>query len=320
MYTYLNTICAVLFNITVSLSIVMVNKYLYVHVRFPNMTLTFMHFITTFLSLQICQIAGMFSIKKVPILAMLPLALNFCGFVVLTNLSLGSNTVGTYQLAKVMTTPCVLLIQYLSYRKSTSKKIQATVVPIVVGVTLNFMYDIKLTTLGTIYALSGVVVTSFYQVMVGEKQKEFELNSMQLLYYQAPLSALILLLPALYFEPVSSLLTRTWTTTELAAIVCSCLIAFAVNISIYWIIGNTSAMTYNMTGHTKFCITTAAGYVVFGEEMSFNQVIGFLLTLGGIICYTHFRMQENDKMKKKQMENEKYLLTSCNSIPNSTKC
>lgn len=51
--------------------------------------------------------------------------------------------------------------------------------------------------------------------MVGEKQKEFELNSMQLLYYQAPLSALILLLPALYFEPVSSLLTRTWTTTEL---------------------------------------------------------------------------------------------------------
>ena len=99
-------------------------------------------------------------------------------------------------------------------------------------------------------------------------------------------------------------------------------------------------MTYNMTGHTKFCITTAAGYVVFGEEMSFNQVIGFLLTLGGIICYTHFRvsknylrittdgkvifswhqMQENDKMKKKQMENEKYLLTSCNSIPNSTKC
>lgn len=165
MYTYLNTICAVLFNITVSLSIVMVNKYLYVHVRFPNMTLTFMHFITTFLSLQICQIAGMFSIKKVPILAMLPLALNFCGFVVLTNLSLGSNTVGTYQLAKVMTTPCVLLIQYLSYGKSTSKKIQATVVPIVVGVTLNFMYDIKLTTLGTIYALSGVVVTSFYQVV-----------------------------------------------------------------------------------------------------------------------------------------------------------
>ena len=81
--------------------------------------------------------------------------------------------------------------------------------------------------------------------------------------------------------------------SQQAAIVCSCLIAFAVNISIYWIIGNTSAMTYNMTGHTKFCITTAAGYVVFGEEMSFNQVIGFLLTLGGIICYTHFRVSKD---------------------------
>lgn len=59
---------------------------------------------------------------------MIPLALCFCGFVVVTNLSLENNSVGTYQVAKVMTTPCVLLIQYYCYGKFASKATILTVV------------------------------------------------------------------------------------------------------------------------------------------------------------------------------------------------
>jgi solute carrier family 35 protein E3 len=59
---------------------------------------------------------------------MIPLALCFCGFVVLTNLSLENNSVGTYQVAKVMTTPCVLLIQYYYYGKSVNTATLLTVV------------------------------------------------------------------------------------------------------------------------------------------------------------------------------------------------
>ena len=51
--------------------------------------------------------------------------------------------------------------------------------------------------------------------MIGEKQKEFDLDSMQLLYYQAPLSALLLVLPVLWCEPISALVTRSWATIEL---------------------------------------------------------------------------------------------------------
>jgi len=91
------------------------------------------------------------------------------------------------------------------------------------------MYDLKYNTLGTVYALLGVVITSFYQVvsltqqflrykssnnlffkLVGEKQKEFQLSSMQLLYYQAPISAVILIIPVLVFEPVSNISQGSW--------------------------------------------------------------------------------------------------------------
>jgi solute carrier family 35 protein E3 len=38
---------------------------------------------------------------------------------------------------------------------------------------------------------------------IGEKQKEFEVNSMQLLFYQAPLSAIILSFIVPFFEPLT---------------------------------------------------------------------------------------------------------------------
>ena len=103
-------------------------------------------------------------------------------------------------------------------------------IPITLGVFINSYYDIKFTVLGTVYALVGVMVTSWYQVvsvlclnwqcvicnfacivtfffllqLVGSKQKDLQANSMQLLYYQAPMSSLMLLVIIPFFEPVFS--------------------------------------------------------------------------------------------------------------------
>ena len=56
------------------------------------------------------------------------LSITFCGFVVLTNLSLQFNTVGTYQLIKAMTTPCIIIIHTLFYGRKYSMKIKLTLV------------------------------------------------------------------------------------------------------------------------------------------------------------------------------------------------
>lgn len=44
-----------------------------------------------------------------------------------------------------------------------------------------------------------------------------------------------------------------------------------------------------MAGHLKFCLTVAAGYALFDEPLSFNQLAGLLLTLAGVVAYTHLR-------------------------------
>ena len=115
-------------NILFSIVIVLLNKWIYTHYGFPNITMTCLHFVFTTVGLVICQKCGVFQPKSLPVLKMLPLSLTFCGFVVFTNLSLQTNTVGTYQLAKTMTTPCIILIQTQYYARQFSTKVKLTLV------------------------------------------------------------------------------------------------------------------------------------------------------------------------------------------------
>lgn len=290
-------IASLLINLLSSICIVFINKWIYVHYGFPNMTLTLVHFVITWLGLYICQKMNIFSPKSLPIRRIVWLALSFCGFVAFTNLSLQNNSIGTYQLAKAMTTPVIIIIQTLYYKKTFSTKIKLTLVPITLGVILNSWYDVKFNLLGTVFASLGVLVTSLYQVWVGAKQHELQVNSMQLLYYQAPLSASFLLCIVPLFEPLTGNggIFGPWSIPALAIVLFSGVMAFLVNLSIYWIIGNTSAVTYNMFGHFKFCITLVGGYVLFEDPLSLNQALGILCTLAGIVSYTHIKLKEQEE-------------------------
>ncbi|XP_071960300.1 solute carrier family 35 member E3-like isoform X2 [Antedon mediterranea] len=287
-------------NLCSSVTIVFLNKWLYVNYGFPNITLTCIHFMMTSLGLHICRHLNIFSPKSLPIMSVLPLSLTFCGFVVFTNLSLQNNTVGTYQLAKAMTTPCILIIQSCFYNQHYSTKIKLTLIPITVGVILNSYYDVKFNVTGTVYATLGVLVTSLYQVWVSTKQKEFQVNSMQLLYYQAPISSVLILCIIPYFEPVfgEGGIFQPWPSGAIITMLASATVAFSVNLSIFWIIGNTSPVTYNMVGHFKFCLTLLGGFFLFQDPLRANQVVGVCMTLSGIILYTRFKLKEQQLSKQ----------------------
>uniref|UniRef100_A0A3P8UST5 Nucleoporin 107 n=2 Tax=Cynoglossus semilaevis TaxID=244447 RepID=A0A3P8UST5_CYNSE len=294
-------ISGLLINLFSSICIVFINKWIYVHYSFPNMTLTLVHFVSTWLGLYVCNKMNMFSPKRLPIRRIVWLALSFCGFVAFTNLSLQNNSIGTYQLAKAMTTPVIILIQTTYYNKTFSTKIKLTLVPITLGVILNSYYDVRFNVPGTVFASLGVLVTSLYQVWVGAKQHELQVNSMQLLYYQAPLSSAFLLSIIPIFEPVTGKggIFGPWSIPAMMTVLFSGMVAFLVNLSIYWIIGNTSPVTYNMFGHFKFCITLVGGYLLFHDPLSLNQALGILCTLAGILSYTHFKLMEQEEGKSR---------------------
>ena len=115
---------------------------------------------------------------------------------------------------------------------------------------------------------------------------------MQLLLYQAPLSAIILALIIPFFEPLfdnKGLFDFDRSLTEWIFILVSGLMAFLVNVSIYWIIGTTSALTYNMVGNVKLSLIIAVGYILFKDPIKYQQILAITLVNIGIISFIYIK-------------------------------
>ena len=226
-------------NIISSIAIIFLNKYIFSHCQIKTMTLTTIHMMITSLGLCFCLKMRTFTRKAVLIIKILPLSIAYCAFVVFTNLSLEHNTIGTYQLFKVLTTPVVALISWQYYKIKYSSMVISTLIPVVIGVCTHSVNDIQLTLLGTMIASIGVLSASLYQVWVGERLKELEMNSQQLLFYQAPLSALLLIPLIFFMEDMPIYQTTEEQQNAIVAVLVSGIVAFAVNLSVYWVIKNT---------------------------------------------------------------------------------
>eukprot|EP01112_Ceratiomyxa_fruticulosa_P002976 TRINITY_DN1338_c0_g1_i2.p1 TRINITY_DN1338_c0_g1~~TRINITY_DN1338_c0_g1_i2.p1 ORF type:complete len:345 (+),score=51.87 TRINITY_DN1338_c0_g1_i2:558-1592(+) len=287
----------IVLNITSSIAIVISNKWVF---QFSGYTfgtaLTVIHFVVTFIGLWVCAQFGIFTIKRLRILDVVPLSLLFCGFVVFTNLSLQYNSVGFYQVMKVLTTPFIVFVQMFYYRMNFEKMVKLSLIPLCIGVALASASDVSVNMVGTIYALVGVVITSFYQIMIGQYQKSLGVDSMQLLFFQAPISAVLLLPIVPVFDNFTALMAYEYDVWNVSLILLSAVLAFFVNLSIFLVIGRTSAVTYNVVGHFKLCVLIFSGFVVFGNPIKFWNITGLIVTVISVMIYTHVKLQAQAKV------------------------
>ena len=67
--------------------------------------------------------------------------------------------------------------------------------------------------------------------------------------------------------------------------------AYLVNYTSFWIIGNTSIITYAVFSKLKLCATILSGPLIFGDKLNFKQIQGIMLTLVGVFYYTYVKYQ-----------------------------
>lgn len=281
-----------LLNVISSIALVFTNKAVfdYPELRGMPMLFTAFHFAFTALGLYVFSrpFVGLFEAKYVSWKKMLPISLAFAQFVVSTNLSLAFNSVAFYQMAKVLTTPVIVVINLVFYRKYVSLKVASALGCTCLGVACTIAGEFGTSIPGTIFAGTGVLVTSVYQIWIGTKQKQFDVTSSQLLLNQAPSSALMLLIVAPFSDSIptfSSVPAAGW-----VAFFFSGVIALLVNLSQFLIIGKTSAVTYNVVGHMKTCIIVTAGWAMANQAVATNDIVGVLLAIGGALAYTYYSM------------------------------
>ena len=97
----------------------------------------------------------------------------------------------------MLTTPVIVLIQFILYSIRLPRPQLVALVPVCAGVALATVSDLETNWRGSLFGTLGIVSTSLYQIWVKTEQERFNCSSEQLLFYQAPISAciLVVLLP-----------------------------------------------------------------------------------------------------------------------------
>jgi solute carrier family 35 protein E3 len=213
-----------------------------------------------------------------------------CLNVVLPNLSLAFSTVTVYQLCRVLLTPSTAIINFVFYRATIPRAAALALIPVCVGVGVTSYYDTKpaasdavatTSSLGIFFALSGVLASSAYTVLIAAYHKKLQMSSSQLLLNQAPISSIMLLfaVPLVDHVPVlSDVPTYRW-----LMILMSGGFAALINISQFFIVAGSGPVSSTVVGHLKTVSIVGIGWAVGGRSVADKSALGVVMTVGGIV-------------------------------------
>ncbi|KAI3395529.1 hypothetical protein diail_1246 [Diaporthe ilicicola] len=297
-------------NTLATIGIVFVNKAIFSDpsLKLAQLTFAAFHFTITWLTLYILSRPrfAFFVPRRASIRDILPLSIAMALNVILPNLSLAFSTVTFYQVARILLTPCVALMNYVLYHQTLPTNAILALVPACAGVGIVSYYDslpaadanIKTTSgLGVIFAFAGIFASSLYTVWIASYHRKLQMSSMQLLFNQAPVSAFMLLyvIPFVDTFPV-------WTTVSVSRwvmILMSGGFASLINISQFFIIAQTGPVSSTVVGHVKTCSIVALGWATSGRAIGDKSVLGVLVAIGGIMAYSYVMLKEKKKQQGK---------------------
>ncbi|KAI5475243.1 Multidrug resistance efflux transporter EmrE [Pseudohyphozyma bogoriensis] len=301
-------------NCLATLGIVLANKQILSNPTLRGAPTLFVayHFFLTSVTLHVASsgLVGAFERKSAPILALLPLAFVFAGHTVVTNWSLALLEVAIYQEIRILVTPATVLINFIAYRKTVSFQSLLALAVVCAGISLTVYSDtlqkqalaaqikhaapamlmkrveklhaMKNTPLGYMFGMAGVFLSALYTML--------QVSSMQLLHLQAPLGCALLLIctPFLDTLPIWSNIT-SW---EFTLLIASGLCAVLINISQFFIVAQSSALSSTVVGHGKTCLVVAVGWMTATSAISLGSGVGIFFAIIGIVGYSAITMSQ----------------------------
>jgi len=223
--------------------------------------------------------------------------------IVCLNLSLMMNHVGFYQLCKLLQIPAVAMLEFMFFGKKVSWALARAIGVVMLGVGIATVQETSMNFWGTIVAMIGVLSTSGQQILVSRLQIEYGIGSNDLLGRTAPLMAASMLLIGPFLDQAitgSFVTDYYWTQESLLFLAVSCLLAIWVNISQYMCIGTFSALSFQVIGHVKTVFIFFFAWLLFDIPVTWNNIIGGLIAIGGISHYSQVSAAEKERDAKRR--------------------
>jgi solute carrier family 35 protein E3 len=280
-------------NIVSVVGIVITNKYITNVDGFDFMVfLSLLHFIFTTIGTRVLLGAGAFTYKEASFQSVMPVAIGSLLSVAFMNLNLASNSVGFYQLSKLLCIPFTLMAQYILYKQRATRSVQMTLIPITIGVGIATVYDLDINLWGSVMAACAIASTSFAQIFTNTYQKSLGCDALQLLYHTSPWISLGMLILCPMFDDLEKLSKFQPTFQCTMRILLSCAFALGVNISNYLVLGKTSPLTYQVLGHLKTVFILVLGFVMFNKPVDSRNLMGIVIAMVGVVAYTEVKRRQ----------------------------
>jgi|MDSY01.1.fsa_nt_gb hypothetical protein len=228
---------------------------------------------------------------------------------VMANYSLLFNSVGVYQLSKVLVTPSIIFFDRLRGAAPLSAERIMCLLVVSLGVTIVTVGDVSVNVPGLAVATCNIAIAGYYKVEWAHTCRTRKLSSLELMTLVMPKATLMLAALALCIEG-RKLFAYEWADAlehhGILGLLGMCgVTAFFTSWTGYVVISNLSALTHQLLGQAKTCIILLAGYLLFSSPLSATQGYGALLAMAAMVAYTKFTMDDPASGKRRRPRGSK---------------
>ncbi|RPA81075.1 TPT-domain-containing protein [Ascobolus immersus RN42] len=283
--------------IALSSSVILFNKWILAHeerqFKFP-IFLTTWHLIFATIATQIMArttklLDGRKTVRmtgKVYLRAIVPIGIFFSLSLICSNQAYLYLSVAFIQMLKATTPVAVLLASWALAVDKPNMKTLANVSFIVIGVIVASYGEINFVVIGFIFQAFGVAFEATRLVMVQRllNAPEYKMDPLVSLYYFAPVCAFMNFVMFLIFEGRDISMSAI-VNVGFFVLIANAAVAFALNVSVVFLIGKTSSLVLTLCGVLKDILLVVASIMIWGTIVTWLQMFGYSIALGGLVYY-----------------------------------
>eukprot|EP00823_Brevimastigomonas_motovehiculus_P007267 TRINITY_DN6282_c0_g1_i1.p1 TRINITY_DN6282_c0_g1~~TRINITY_DN6282_c0_g1_i1.p1 ORF type:complete len:339 (-),score=39.41 TRINITY_DN6282_c0_g1_i1:102-1118(-) len=291
------------FYIVISISVVLLNKYLFcgqLGIDAP-LFLTWTQFVITTLVFLVLNpfriwipLIPKFEYHLSTAIEVLPLTLLFLGMISFNNLCLKYVEVTFYQVARALTIVFNIIITSFDPKESISLRALLACAVVVVGYVIGCDGEVNFSWRGVIFGVLSSLFVCLYSIAVKKIVSRMGNNEWRVMLYNNVNASL--LMPILFYcfgecEIVSKApsihMPIFW-----VVIFISGLFGFLINVATFLQIKLTTALTHNVSGTAKACLQTIIGALIYHNPVSLSTIFGTFMSIFGCAWYSTIRYSE----------------------------
>lgn len=281
--------------ITLSSSIIIFNKWIlddgkfHYPVTLTCWHLTFATIMTQIMSRTTTLLDGRKTVKmtgKIYLRAIVPIGAFFSLSLICGNITYLYLGVAFIQMLKATTPVAVLLASWALGTEKASMTTLFKVSFIVIGVVIASFGEIEFVLIGFMFQLGGIVFEAVRLVLVQKllSSAEYKMDPLVSLYYFAPVCAIMNFCVAAVLEIPRIKMEEVYHVGLPLFFINAC-VAFALNVSVVFLIGRTSSLVLTLCGVLKDILLVVISVTFRSEPVTALQVFGYGIALAGLVYY-----------------------------------